>query len=556
LPALDSNSHSSAGAPGVSPRACGQLERKGPSAHAWAAIAVAVVAGLGQWLATSPRWLVHINWDAGSYLHQIASGTLRWSSPTWTAHAALQYLYLAACACAGLFHGTPADGFRLLGAVCFAISAGAMAYAGSKTTGRLSWSVLVVAFWASAFVTQFLTFTLEDNIVFITPSIVLCALIAVVHRRWRLRHGFLAGLLASASLLLSIQGVLYILVPLLFAAFVPRRRRMVAWRVLNLAAVGLGVWCGLALFVGWTVGVSALPWQEAIAHLLERPTSTFPSTREALLAQVFDVGASLRMIGVATALQTLCNRQPFTLEQTLIDLGTVVVSFQIALVLATGLLARRRRQPLPLFFALVLFGLTALTSLYRDVEYAYLKRTDFVPVVLAFLVMVAVGTTRPSSGTRRVMATLIGLVVVAQLVSGLTWRSVEVESYETLDATVLERRIPGYHGLPPEGSYLRHFRNLARANPSACAFVFDLSDVRAGRWNPDVTGTLWSELPNHYVLASARTMRAWPRPLRALDASDPDAVKRMVSGCAWLSAAARKRLGWPAESPSTASTTR
>jgi hypothetical protein len=521
-----------------------------------AAFAVAVVAGLGQWLATSPRWLVHINWDAGSYLHQIASGTLRWSSPTWTAHAALQYLYLAASACVRLFHGTPADGFRLLGAVCFALSAGAMAYAASKTTGGRSWGVLVVAFWASAFVTQFLTFTLEDNIVFVTPSIVLCALIAVAHRRWRLRHGLFAGLLASASLLLSIQGVLTILVPLLFAAFVPRRRRMIAWRVFNLAAVSFGFVLGLALFVGFVATQGTLPWQETVAHLLARPTSTFPSTREALLAQVLDVGASLRMIGVATALQLLRNRQPFTSEQVLVDIGTVVVSVQIALVLAMGLLARRRRQPLPLFFALVLFGLTALTSLYRDVAYAYLKRTDFVPVVLGFLLMVAVGATRPSSGTRRLLATLIGIVVALQTVGGLGWRHHEVSSYETLDATVLERAIPGYHGLPPEGSFLRHFRALAQANPTACAFVFDLSDVRAGRWNPDVTGSILSELPSHYVLASARTMRTWPRPLRALDPNDPYAAKRVLLGCEWLSAAARQRLGWPAASPSTASTAR
>lgn len=41
-------------------------------AHARFLASIAVAAALLQWIATSPRWLVHINWDAGFYLHHVA----------------------------------------------------------------------------------------------------------------------------------------------------------------------------------------------------------------------------------------------------------------------------------------------------------------------------------------------------------------------------------------------------------------------------------------------------------------------------------------------------
>jgi hypothetical protein len=503
---------------------------------------VATVAGLLQWLATSPGMLVHINWDAGSYLHQIAAGTLVWSTPTWTAHAGLQYLYLAACALVRPLHGTPADGFRLLAALSFAVSTGALAYAAVKSTGSRVLAVLVVLFWATAFVTQFLTFTLEDNIVFITPTILLCALLATTRERWQLRHSLLAGLLSAAALLLSIQGVLYVFPPVLFIAFLPSRRRAMLWRGQNLAVVLGGFALGLLLFVGFQVMVCALPWRDTLAHLAQRPTSTFPQTGAGLVAQVLDVEASMRMIGVATALHLLRDRQPFSSQSSVVEIGTAVTLLQLALVIATGLWARRRRRPLPFFFALTLLGLTALTSLYRDVEYAYLKRTDFVPVALAFLALTSVAAAKPGGVMRKVLAGALTLGVVLQTVGGLTWRHHEVASYQTLDTTVLGRRLPGYHGVPGEGSFLRHFRRLAAGNPKACAFVFDLSDVAQGRWNPDLTGTMLSELRSPYVVTSPALMNTWPRRLPVVDT---DTIRRSLSSCAWFSQAARKHLGLP-----------
>ncbi len=100
-------------------------------------------------------------------------------------------------------------------------------------------------------------------------------------------------------------------------------------------------------------------------------------------------------------------------------------------------------------------------------------------------------------------------------------------------------RVPGYHGTA-DGAYLRHFRGLRRQHPEACAFVFDLDELAHGRWNPDITGLLWAELPSHIVLAAPSTASTWPRPVRTLT---PDEARGRFSGCEWLSEAAKRRLG-------------
>lgn len=499
-----------------------------------------MVSGLVQWIATSPRWLVQINWDAGSYLHQIAAGNLVWSSPTWTAHAALQYFYLIACALARLVHATPADGFRLLNAVCFAICVVAIVHVGVKVTHSRRWAVLCAALWATAFVTQFLTFTLEDNIVFLTPAVLLGGLCALRCDRWGSIESLLAGLLAAAALALSIQGAIYLFPPLFLAAFVPRRGATPGRRTLDSALVVLGFCVGLTCFVLFFLASSSLTWRQSLAHLFARPTSTFPQSKAALAVQLFDVKAALRTVGIATSLHIFQNHRPWTSAAALVDLGAATMTVQAALVVVTALRARRSGHFAAFFFAVMLFGMTVLTALYRDVEYAYLKRTDFVPMVLVFLVMSVVGATDLSVRGRRLFGALLGILLMWQVITGLRWRGHEVSTYETLDATVLGRSTPGYHGLPPEGSFLRHFRSLRQANRSACRFIFDLSDVQHGRWNPDLSGVIWSELPHHAVLISPQAMRAWPRPLVAWD---PGQAKAALVGCEWLSDAAQSRLG-------------
>ncbi len=507
-------------------------------AHMAFVVATAIVAGLIQWIATAPRWLVQINWDAGSYLHQIAVGTLVWSSPTWTAHAGLQYLYLAACALVGVFHHTPADGFRFLNTVCFAVSAGILADAGLRLTRNRLLAGLLVGAWATAFVTQFLTFTLEDNIVSLTPAMLMLWLCAVRLQIWGRRESFIGGLLAAAALLLSAQGVLYILPPIYIAALLPRsgvtRRQRGADLLLVLAGLAVGITC----FVLFFRAVSSLGWRPALAHLFARPTSTFPETRGALVTQLLDFGASLRTVGIAVSLHVFHNRLPFASPAALIGLGAATLTAEILLVVVATFRAIRTGRWTAHLFAVLLLAMTVLTSLYRDVEYAYLKRTDFLPMFLVFFIMASAGSR--ASLARKLLGTCLAAIVVWQVATGLGWRGHEVATYDTLDRTVLGRSAPGYHGLPPQGSFLRHFRSLREANPRACTFVLDFSEVRLGRWNPDLTGSIWSEIPRHEVLVAPAVMAGWPRPLHAID---PARAKKTLAGCEWLSEAAKRRLG-------------
>jgi hypothetical protein len=510
-------------------------------AHAYFLAGVAAVAALLQWIATSPRWLVHINWDAGSYLHQVANGGILWSSPTWTAHAGLQYLYLTACAVARVVHGTPADGFRLLNVVCFSLSAAFLADAGVRLARNRLLAALLVGVWATAFVTQFLTFTLEDNIVFLTPGVIMLWLFAARFEHWRSRDSLASGVLAAASLLLSIQGVLYILPPLYLAVALPRRGVTLPRRAADAALVLLGFAIGLCSFALFFAAISSLTWRNALAWLSARPTSTFPSTPAGLIAQLLDVKASLRTVGIAVSLHLFQNQRPLASPAALVGLGAVTMAGQVGMAAVATWWSLRTKRWASHLFAVLLLGMTLLTALYRDVEYAYLKRTDFVPMIMAFLVLAAAGATSLSARKQRLLVVALGAMLVWQVATGLRWRSHEVATYETLDNTVLGgRRTPGYHGLPPEGSFLRHFRSLREKNPRACAFVFDLPEVQHGRWNPDLSGSLWSEIPQHYVLVAPSAMNAWPRRLRALD---PGHAGAALSGCEWLSESAKRRLG-------------
>jgi hypothetical protein len=464
-------------------------------------------------------------------------GRLVWSTPTWTAHAGLQYLYLAACALVRVFHGTPADGFRFLNTVCFSLLAGLLADAGLRLTRSRLLAALLVGVWGTAFVTQFLTFTLEDNLVFLTPAMAMLWLCAVRASNWGARESLVGGLIAAAAGVLSIQGVLYILPPLYLAALLPRPGLTLRRRVWHAALVLAGLGVGIAGFVLFFLAITSLAWRPALAHLLARPTSTFPGTRAALVAQVLDLKAAARTVGIATSLHLFRNRLPFATPAALVGIGATVLAVEVAVAAIATWHSVRTRRWAGHFFAVLLLAMTVMTSLYRDVEYAYLKRTDFAPIFLAFILMAVA-----SSGTRlvrRLLAVCLALIVAWQVSTGLRWRRHEVATYETLDTTLLGRLQPGYHGLPMGGSFLRHFRSLHRANPRACAFVLDFSEVGQGRWNPDLTGSIWSEIPQHRVLVAPRVMAGWPRPLQALD---PANARQSLTGCEWISDAAKRRL--------------
>ncbi len=503
----------------------------------------ALAGALLAWLATTPEALVHINWDAGSYLHGIASGRIDWHHPPWNAHFALHYLYLPATWIASALGGTPADGFRLLGAVCFAASSALVADATWFLSRSRPLAGVLTAVWATAFVTLFLIFTLEDNIVFLTASTCVLWLCAVYRHRWSWKAAALAGLLGACAALLSLQGVLYVAPPLYLTLFL--RPPGLAWRRRGIEAAALLGACALGIlaFVAFIAATSRLSTAQLLDILLSRPQpSQFPESRAEILALLTDWRGSLRTVGLALSFQLFQNRiVPATPEAIL--LGTAALVVELGLWLFTTVWLVRRKEIAPHLFAATLLLFTILTSLYRDVEYAYLKRTDFLPLLGVLLASAAIGPTfanaRARPGLKWGLAGALALLVAQQSASALLWRTQEVASYATLDNTILQGRVPGYHGTA-DGSYLRHLRAIRQQHPEACAFVFDLDELAHGRWNPDITGLLWAELPSHVVLAALGTASTWPRPVRTLT---PDEARGRFGGCEWLSEAAKRRLG-------------
>ena len=498
-----------------------------------------LLTGLFGWVATSPRLLVHINWDAGSYIHQIASGSVRWSNAPWNAHCGMQYMYLAFFWVARLAGGTYIDGARLLDAFSLAAVAVLLADAAIRIAGSRLVAGLVVGFWASAFVTQFLVFTLEDNLVFLAPAAGILWLCAVRAEKWGARESLLAGLLAAAAGLMSIQGVVYVLPPLYAAVVLPSRETSVMLRVRNAGLILVALLVGAIGFALFVSASSALPLQQTLSVLFSRPTSQFPGSTGEAIKLLADVSGSLKTLGIAASLQLFTNRIPFASQLWLAGIGGFVLLVEVGLLGAATLWSYRRRCWGPHLFTTSLLLFTVLTALYRDVAYAYLKRTDFVPLLAAFLFITSAQAFSSSTRLRRIALFALALLVAAQTFAAWRWRRAEAVTYATLDATVIGRRVPGYHGIPGEGSFFRHFRTLRQANPSACAFVFDASEVAHGRWNPDITASIWSELPAHYVVGNPAELGTWRRKLRVLD---PRSARTVLSGCEWISPAAQRTL--------------
>jgi hypothetical protein len=336
------------------------------------------------WILTTPALLVHVNWDAGSYLHGIASGTLDWSGPPWNAHFALHYLYLLAGWAVRPFGGTAADGFRLLDALCTAAIFVLLLHACLKLTGRWLIAWLCAAAWLTAFVTLFLVFTLEDNLVYLVPAAGLVWLCATRNAVWSWREALAAGACAAGAALISVQGVLYV-APAIYMTVVLRPREVgVPRRLLEGGLVLGGLAATFVLCLLLLAATSRLSLGELGGILLSRPQpSQFPRSAAELARLLTDLGGALRTLGLAASFHLFGNRVPLAGPGALKAMGALFLAGAAIAWATTAVLAWRRRHWAPHVLASTLLLFVVLTALYRDVEYAYLKRTDFIPLLLA-----------------------------------------------------------------------------------------------------------------------------------------------------------------------------
>jgi hypothetical protein len=499
----------------------------------------ALGAALVNWIATSPAALVHVNWDASVYLHGIAERSLLWKTAVlWNAHYALTYVYVPIVALARLLGGTTMDGFRLVNSIFLALGAAMLADLFLRLLRARLVAALFVAAWLTAFVTAFLIFTVEDNIVFLTPAIAVMRLCVLRAETWRMRDAVAAGLLVAAAELLSVQGVLYI-APAIYVTVVLRPRGVgLLVRLRDLVLLFAGLFAGWVLCLLLLAATTTHTLRELASQLFVRPDTAGFNAMVNLKAVLLDVQGSLRSLGLAVSYQLLRFRAPFA-DPALVRMGGTLLAFELLLWVGATVLSWRRRTFAPHLLASTLLLFTLLTAIYRDVDFAFLKRTDFLPILLFLTAAASLGPALGNLRVRIAAAGLVGGLVAWQLATDLIWRAREVAAYPTLNASHKTVIAPTYHGVPNVGSYFRFYRQIHRANPGACLYVFDFSEIMWGRWNPDVTGQLWSELPNHLVVGDPAVMARWRQRVRVKRVRE---IKASLRGCEWISPAARRAL--------------
>ena len=498
------------------------------------------------WVLSGPGFVPLINWDNGSYVASIALGTATWSSYPWNNHMGILQEYLLGTWLARALGMTLIDGFRIVGATAFTIAFVALADTLRVLTRSLLLAALLSLAWATAWVNLHYHLIIEDNWLFLAPAAVLLRICLLRADRWRWRDGLTTGALLTLAFLGSWQALPY-LAPPMAAAFLagPSER---SWWARARDALFVPAASVLTL-VGWaalTVLTSSVKWAPLSAVIFSRPEPSFlPKTAGQLWAIV---ASGLPLDTIGTSVQYHLTFSAYALSWTLPlstkVLGCLALGIEAALFFGGTWWALRRKDFRFHLLPAMLLLFTLVTSLHKDeATYAELKRFDFVPLFLVLIAGVALGATALRTRGRTALATLLVAVIAFQTVLGLRWAARARASYRTTVPWAELRKPPtqvyGRDGL----GWFGYFRRLKHENPQACRFVFVVSEFNSGRWNTDLMGALWSELPDHLTigvepLALDRPLSTWRYPARYLSLSE--ARRRgLLEGCAWLSEDAR-----------------
>lgn len=521
---------------------------------------------LWAWLATGPRLLLQINWDNGGYLSGCVTGKLTPSSEPWSAHLAIGHVYLAFVSLARALGATPVQGFRLATALAFGAATALLCAVLHRLTRDRLLAALLTLCWMTAWVNQFLLYTLEDNLLYLPPAVALLGQALLRPPAWTYKDSLVAGALGAAGALVSWQALLY-LGPPLYAALLAGtaagtvdRPRSLAVRLRDAALVLAAFLAALLL---WVAVVSAAT--DLTAPRLLRIVFSPPGPGGKLhIGSPTEIARNLLNIGTGALFQLSHRgyllagwaydrarelpRLPFSLS----TLGAVVLALEFAGLCAATYLAFARRPHRAgagagagaglhvLAVALLLFTLAA--GFYRDHEWRYLIRFDFLPLLGVLLVGGILGASGPvPAPLRHAAAVGLCLVALAQLAGGLRQDRAQLRQYPPFSAW-REGKVKSGMCCGRDGqSWYGYFHGIRQRHPRACAYVFAPLEVRDGTWDYDMIGTLWSELPEHVVVGDPAAYRAHRYPPRVL--SPAQVLAQGLSGpCAYVSPEARALL--------------
>jgi hypothetical protein len=499
---------------------------------------------------TRPAAIVLINWDNAAYIAGIASGRYSWSSLPWSSHLGVGQEYLLGVWLARALGGSVIDGFRLVNAVAFAAIVLFLADLIKSLTGSRALSLAGVLLWATAWVNLHYHLILEDNFLFLAPGTALLH-IAVRHvDRFTPRHALLTGSLALLGWLASYQAIPYLGCAIWAALIGPGRSPWQRLRDTGLVLVGFAASLGLWVLV--TRFSSGLSLRQILTQVLMGPVPNFAPHS---LSEVIKYLGAGRPFFETLGNGVLWNlsfdaywlSQPPPISRLL--LGIAASALILVALLATTLWSWRRQKWAAHLLAATLAFASFTTSLHRDlVDYTGLKRYDFVPLlgVMLLAVLWAPAVQRLARRRQAFIALLtLGLAVFVslfQLRQGLDWGKRQREKFITLpDWNHLPHPEMSWYGRHGQ-SYYEHFHSLRRSHPAACLFVFSLGEIAPGGWNFDVTGSLWSELPNHLVVANDELVAQLKPQHWRIPPGWRLAKGATIPACAWISPAAAALL--------------
>jgi hypothetical protein len=488
------------------------------------------------WVFTSAPCLAFVNWDNGGFLSAIGSANERWSNwAPWNAHFAIQNVYWIGIWIVQPFGGTLIDGFRLGTSICFGLALAVIGEGARRLSGSRLLAALLGLTWMTAWVTFFLVLSLEDNILFLPSGAAVLCLCALRVDSWQWRHSLVAGVLAAAAALMSWQALLY-LGPAFYAALVGGGRdRRALIRARDAALVIAAFFATLCL---WILFIAATSRTQTVKMLwlclFGRPTGRFD------VRALSDVTGELHAIGVAGTYMiehTAMNLKPFPLKPETVGAFMFVLALGAFAVATWASWRRRSWAPHVLAATLLLFLL--VTPFYVDIDYRYLIRFDFLPIVVVLLLAMAL---RPLSDQRQpklAVAVLLSLLIVAQTAGALRYQHQQRASYPTLKTWIGPHPPAAFYGREGQPFYA-YFRALRRAHANACRYVLAQGEISEGSWNLDLMGSLWSELPEHVIVGDAAEMKRYRFPPRGI--ASKEGARFLDDGCSYVSDDARRMI--------------
>jgi hypothetical protein len=506
---------------------------------------LAVVVGLwGAWLAwalTGPGLLAIINWDQGAYIAKACAPGGHWSDAPWNAHYAIGHVYELGRYLTTALGGTIIDGYRLMTAIAFGLTAALLCDGARRLAGDRWLGALCAIVWATSWVNLLFLYTLEDNVLYLPAAAGVFWLIVARRDAWTTRESLWAGVLAGWAALQSWQALYYV-GPAGYAALWLARGGM-RGKLREGVAVVVGFF---ATLLGWCVLVavtSHLTLMDLLRSMFSRPQGSFGLNTPAwgLWTRIIGLGAGW------TATHTFVDAP--AVKTPVETLGAwVLLVIVAAFVAATWGAWRARRWDLHVL-ALTLLVLTLVTPLYHDnTEWRYLVRFDFWPILGVLLLAALLGWVRQFAAPWTVAAAvLLSLLVAWNVVGGEEWAQRTRRSHATLtDWTGRTHQDPAFYGrdgLP----WFEFFRDVHQVAPHACRYVLALGETIEGWWNPDLTGSMFSELRGGpVVLVGEPSWVGRSRYYQPQVVRPDDAVKRKLvgQGCEWISRDASRLLGW------------